>query len=351
MYNPLDSISLEERLNFSSNFGVTRPTILDEIFPDKKTQFWKAEYYRLMTGSAVPKVALVHALDTEARIGRRPGFERVLTEKLFIKEKLNQSEKLRQAIENGVPESEVLTDFVFNDSANLFEAVLARTKVMKGQVMSDGAIDIDENNVKMTIDFGVPSENKVSLGDWSNPDYDIMGDLQKMVDIATDNGYVVNRMITSLKQINNMRKNKQMQVAVLGASNERLLTKAELATLLMQEYELTIARCDEKFKFEKADGSLATGRYFKEDRVTLYEADQNGRFGVGLWGPTPEEEEYRQFIELTQKSFITLSMWATEDPVAKWTKASGLFIPVTPKASGMVIGTVAAASGAAELGE
>ena len=35
------------------------------------------------------------------------------------------------AIENGVPDDQSLTEFVFDDVSNSFEAVLARTKVMK----------------------------------------------------------------------------------------------------------------------------------------------------------------------------------------------------------------------------
>lgn len=338
-YNILEAISQEERLNFSQDFSVKRPGILDTIFPDVKTDYWKAEYYRLMSGQRLPEIAFVHALDTEAEIGSRPGFEKVLTEKLFIKRKLNQSESLQQAIENGVPDNEALTNFVFDDATNLFEGVLARTKVMKGQALSTGKLVIKENKVDMTIDFGVPSELKVTLTDWSDPSSDIMGDIQKMVQLAEDNGYVVNKAITSLKMINYMRNNTAMQTAVLGAANKKLLTKQELANFLMQEYGITIDRCDEKFRY-RSKGVVKTGRYFKEDVFTLYEADTNGSFGTGLWGATPEEKEYRQFIQQQNRSFITLSMWATPDPVAVWTKASGMFIPVVPKANGgMVIGT------------
>ena len=87
-FNILESITQEERLNFSQDFSVKRPGILDTIFPDVKTQYLKAEYYRLMAGQRLPEVAFVHALDTEAEIGTRPGFEKVLTEKLFIKRKI-----------------------------------------------------------------------------------------------------------------------------------------------------------------------------------------------------------------------------------------------------------------------
>lgn len=339
-FNVLESITEEERLNFSQSFDVKRPGILDTIFPDIKTQYLKAEYYRLMAGQRLPEVAFVHALDTEAEIGTRPGFEKVLTEKLFIKRKINQSERLRQAIENGVPDNEALKNFVFDDAANLFEGVVARANVMKGQFLSTGAVTVKENHVDMGIDYGVPTTAKVTLTNWATPEADIMGDIQKMVTVAEDNGYVVNKALTSLKMINYMRNNTAMQTAVLGAANKRLLTKQELANLLMQEYAITIDRCDEKFRFRKADGSLKTGRYFKEDVFTLYEADANGSFGTGLWGVTPEELEYRQFIQEENRSFVTLSMWATQDPVAVWTKASGIFVPVAPKANGgIVIGT------------
>ena len=339
-FNVLETITEEERLNFSQSFDVKRPGILGTIFPDTKTQYLKAEYYRLMAGQRLPEVAFVHALDTEAEIGSRPGFEKVLTEKLFIKRKINQSERLQQAIENGVPDDENLKKFVFDDAANLFEGVVARANVMKGQFLSTGIVKIKENHVDMSIDYGVTSDAKVTLTDWSKPDSDIMGDIQKMVAIAEDNGYVVNKALTSLKMINYMRNNTAMQTAVLGAANKRLLTKQELTNLLMQEYGFTIDRCDEKYRYRKADRTLKTGRYFKEDVFTLYEANANGSFGSGLWGVTPEELEYRQFIQEENRSFVTLSMWSTPDPVAVWTKASGMFVPVAPKANGgIVIGT------------
>ena len=341
-FNVLETITEEERLNFSQSFDVKRPGILGTIFPDTKTQYLKAEYYRLMAGQRLPEVAFVHALDTEAEIGSSPGFEKVLTEKLLIKRKINQSERLQQAIENGVPDDENLKKFVFDDAANLFEGVVARANVMKGQFLSTGIVKIKENHVDMSIDYGVTSDAKVTLTDWSKPDADIMGDIQKMVAIAENNGYVVNKALTSLKMINYMRNNTAMQTAVLGAANKRLLTKQELTNLLMQEYGFTIDRCDEKYRYRTADGTLKTGRYFKEDVFTLYEANANGSFGSGLWGVTPEELEYRQFIQEENRSFVTLSMWATPDPVAVWTKASGMFVPVAPKANGgIVIGTKA----------
>lgn len=339
-YNVLQAIDVKERLNYSQNFQVTRPTVLDRIFPDQKTDYWKAEYYRLMNGAALPDVAFVHALDTEAEIGQRVGFDKVEVEKLFIKRKINQTESLQRAIEHGVPDNEALTNYVFDDASNLFEGVLARTKIMKAQALCRGELKIKENNVNMTISYGLDANNKIQFTNWSLPTADIMGDIAKAVAQAEEQGYVVNTMLTSRKQINAMRSNEAIITAVVGIQ-ARQLTKQELANFLMSEYGLTIEVCDEKFRYKKANGTFATGRYFDEDKVSFFEAEANGSLGAGLWGVTPEELEYRQFIEKSNRSFITLSMWATPDPVAVWTKASGLFIPVMPKINSLVIGTVA----------
>lgn len=339
-FDILTAIDTEHIIDFMQNYSVTQPTVLDTIFPDEKTPYLKATYYRLMAGQRLPKVAYVHALDTEARIGTRPSFEKVLTEKTFIKEKINQTESLQQAIENGVPNDNSLIKYVFDDAARLFDGVIARTKVMKGQILTTGKIAIYENNIATTIDMGVPSECKVTMSDWSKADADILSDIQKMVDIADDAGYVVNKAITSRTMINYMKQNTAIQAAALGTNNTRILTSQELANLLMQEYGISIDRCDGKYRYDSADGTMKTGRYFKENVFTLYEAEPDGSFGVGLWGATPEELEYRQFLEEENQAFVTLTQWATPDPVAVWTKASGMFIPVVPKAvGGIVIGT------------
>lgn len=340
-FNVLDTISVTERVNFSQNFAVARPTVLDTIFPDVKTQHFKAEYYRLMQGQNLPTPAYVHALDTEAHIGTRPSFEKVLTEKLFIKEKINQSEQLQMYITNGVPDDDGLIRWVFDDMGRLSESVVTRTKIAKAQVLSRGEMKIKENNLDMVIDFGIPAEQKIDFGDWSDPEYDIFSDIQIAIKILKDQGKIVNRMLTSDTQIQRMRKNKSMQISVYGNNNVgRLMTLAELRSLMMDEFGVNILTCDEMFSYVKADGTKGNQRYYDENKVTFYIADMSGSAGTGLWGPTPEEAEYTAFLEALQKMYVTVTMWATEDPVAKWTKASGMFIPVLPDPYGILIATV-----------
>lgn len=345
-FNVLDAISVDERLNFAQNFAVARPTVLDTIFPDIKTQHFKAEYYRLMQGQNLPTPAFVHALDTEAHIGTRPTFEKVLTEKLFIKEKINQSERLQMYITNGVPDDDGLIKWVFDDMGRLSESVVTRTKIAKAQALCRGEMRIKENNLDMIIDFGIPADHKISFGDWSDPEYDIFTDIQSAVNVLDGEGKAPNRMITSKTQILRMRRNKSIQMAIKGNLNFGQLVKIEeLQNMLQEEFGVYAVSCDEKFSFVKADGNKENKRYFDENKVTFYTADVSGRAGTGLWGPTPEETEYAAFMEALQKMYVTVTMWATKDPVAKWTKASGMFIPVMPDVYGMVIATVVTGSG------
>ena len=105
MPSVLTMISDRDRLEFSQNYSIQRSYVGDTLFPDIKTENLEAEYERLSEGMELPTAAMVHAFDTEAAIGVRPGFEKVSVEKLLIKEKINQSERLAHLLRKGVRES------------------------------------------------------------------------------------------------------------------------------------------------------------------------------------------------------------------------------------------------------
>lgn len=73
---------------------------------------------------------------TEAHIASRPALERVTVEKLFIKEKINQTESLRQALENGAFNDSALITYVYDDWARLAEGVRCRSEAAKMEVLS-----------------------------------------------------------------------------------------------------------------------------------------------------------------------------------------------------------------------
>ena len=130
MPSVLTMITDKDRLDFSQNYSIARNYVGDRLFPDVKTENLEAEYERLSEGMDLPTAAMVHAFDTEAAIGVRPGFEKVSVEKLLIKEKINQSERLRQLLNHGVRESNLI-DYVYDDMGRLSDSVKTRTEIAK----------------------------------------------------------------------------------------------------------------------------------------------------------------------------------------------------------------------------
>lgn len=339
MPSVLTMISDKDRLDFSQNYSIQRAYKGDILFPDIKTENLEAEYERLSEGMELPTAAMVHAFDTEAAIGVRPGFEKVSIEKLLIKEKINQSERLAHLLNKGVRESR-LVDYVYDDMNRLANSVKTRTEIAKMEVMATGKMTIKENNLDMTIDYGV---NKFkSLTGWDDPSHDILGDIADMLATAKASGYVLNAALTSDKIVGYMLKNEGIVKSVHGVNGAGLIvTRAQLSTLLNELYGITISTDEDMYAVPTADNKGRTPkRFFKEDAFTLYVAGTNGRVGTGLWGVTPEEERQGAFTDVNFKQFITITQWATPDPVAEWTKASGVFIPVLPNPFAMVIGTV-----------
>lgn len=328
-------IDPKDLLSFSQNYSITRNYLGDTIFPDTKTPNLKAEFYRLSDQRMLPTMAQVHAFDTEAHIGQRPSIEKVEMEKLLIKEKINITERANQWLENGAAQDAIVR-YIYDDAGRLAEAVKTRTEVAKMEALCRGKLTINENNVKYTVDYHVPEANSKKL-DWTDPAHDILGDIQDIVDAARLAGQVVTQAFTSTKVIALMRKNEGIQTAIYSALGKgTYVSNTALAGLINDMFGLTITVNDDYYQYEGAKGSLTSKRYFDENKFVL----AGPMLGVGLWGRTPEEMQAGPWTEKSQQQFITVASWTTPDPVAVWTKASGVFVPVIANPNGLFINTI-----------
>ena len=335
----LNMISDADRLEFSQQLSVARPAYIgDRIFPDQKTENLKAEYLRLADGATIPTMATVHAFDTEAEIGTRPALEKTEVEKLLIKRKINQTERMRQLTENGVYADDAVVRYVFDDMRLMAESVKARTEVAKMEVLSTGKMTIKENNLNMTVDYGVPAANtgfKIDFGE----DADVIGQIQAIADKAASSGHALSEMVLGTKILRKLATNKGIQTLVYGTVGAGTYVTAEkLRALFVDLFGFgQITTNDLRYKVQAANGVDKTMRFFPEDKVAFMSNGTAASFGVGLWGVTPEEADYGQYNEKNATQFITITQWATPDPVAVWTKASGLFIPVLPDPNALFI--------------
>ena len=326
-------------LDFSQNFAVTRANYMGSaLFPDRKTQYIEAEYTRLCRNGNLPMIAQVHAFDTEAVIGSRIPIEKVEIEKLLIKEKINQTERIRE-ITNGM-RMDGVKNYVFDDIARTAEKVVARAEKAKMDAIAKGKFTISENGLSIEVDYGIPEENFVET--FWDEDADIIGDLVGWRDIAEANGVTPDRAVTTQAVIAKMKGNKGIQKALFGANGTGTLpTLAQINSLVQEHVGITIGVNEAKYATFGDNGALSQNRFFPENEFVMFATGANGAIGAGLWGVTPEERvQGGAFDAKRQRQFVTVTQWEAPDPTAVWTKASGLFVPVMPNPYGHIIANV-----------
>lgn len=328
-------------------FDVRRnPDPSDMIFGDEKTENLTARWKTISSQYQIPQMAYFHAFDTETNITRRIPVDTHSIEKGLIKSKINQSERLLELLRTGVSNND-LFQYVVDDAMNLSEQVNTRTKVAKNEVLSTGKFTIKENNLNLTIDYGVPSDHTDYEIDFAK-DADVPAQLQAIIDDATDAGIVITGVYTSKKNLTKIRSHASVQKAINGVNSVgALVTNSQLNAYLNDEYGITqvitndnIYNADNKLG---ADGRpiITTKRYYPADKMTFFSLPSNGRIGTGLWGNPPEV--LNPLISTTSTGvspYIYITQWTEDDPAVLWTKASALFVPVLYNPSSLFLATV-----------
>lgn len=352
--NILGFIPQEEWLDMG--FQVNRPNDpIDSLFTDDKTDNLVAAWQSIASEYQIPVMAQFHGFDTEAQTTFRIPIDNHNIEKGLIKVKINQSERMRALMRAGV-RNDQMYDYVLNDGVRLADQVVTRTKVAKNELMATGKVTIKENNLDLTVDYGVPAANIAYTIDFgAGASSDVPSQIQAIIDDAIDKGVTINGILTSKKNITKMRQNADIQKAIGGnVSLGALVSRPALEAYLEEEFGITqIVENDLTYGASAVIGangrpSITTKRYFPVDKVTFFATNPGGRMGVGLWG-NPPEVDAGQFMEVDtsgQSPYVYISQWMEKDPAVLWTKASGLFMPVLYNPNSLFIASVTETPGA-----
>ena len=332
--------------------GATVPTRqsdpIDGLFGDLKTDNLVAKWESIASQYQIPVMAQFHGFDTEAQTTFRIPIDTRSIEKGLIKVKINQSERLRALKRSGVEGDQALYNYVLDDGIRLADQVVTRTKVAKNELMATGKVTINENNLDLTVDYGVPAAQTALTIDLTL-DADIASQIQAIIDMALDQGVTITGMMTSRKNLAKIRNNSHLQTAINGNIGAgQLIGKAALESYLEEEFGIrTIITNDLTYGASAkigADGRpvITQKRYFPENVVTFFAGNPGGRLGVGLWG-NPPEVDMGQFNPVGPSGvdpYVYISQWMETDPAVLWTKASGLFMPVLYNPNSLFIATV-----------
>lgn len=289
-----------------------------KLFPMVKTPNLKVAMYNLTKGASVPVIALVHAFDSEARIGDRPNYEEVRAELLLIKEKINQGEELRKKVKDmGMDSAErSLLTAIYDDISNEIAKVLTAFERRACEALSTGKCVVDENGAKVTVDFKLDSANKIGFTDWSDPTHDIVADLASLK-VASKNKIV--RQIVSSKILGYMLANDKINA--FAVAKQMPMTQDFVTNYISTALGIEVIVDDRTYKTAYNGGT--EHRFFEED--TVISLTTRGEVGKTLMTATPTEDASK--TDATY-GFVAVHQWTTDDPYTSWTKAEGVGLPV-----------------------
>lgn len=324
----------EQWIQISEDFDYVRATrdfVGLKLFPMVKTDNMKLAVAELAEGADIPVMALVHALDTEARIGDRPDFKEINYELLLVKEKLNQGEALRKKLRDlGMSnEEKTIMNAVFNDAANLISRVLTRFEAMADEALCTGKLEINENNAQYSVDYQLPAEHRLTVTGWDNAAHDILGDLVKIRKVSKNK---IVRAYTSDKVMGYILGNTALQT-IAGKQNV-FATEEWARNYIASVIGIDFVVVGGTYKLSAQD--TTEYNFFKDDVITF--ATTDGTLGNTFVTSSPEED---YGIADRTEGFVSVTQEVKFDPAGIWTKASAIAFPAFSDIKRIYICTVA----------
>ncbi len=346
--NIFGKVAKEDWLEVGSQVPTRQNDPIDRLFGDEKTDNLVAKWESIASEYSIPVMAQFHGFDTEANKTFRIPIDTHNIEKGLIKVKINQSERLRALTRAGVQGDQKLYDYVLQDGIRLADQVITRTKVAKNELLATGKVTIKENNLDLTVDYGVPQAQTQYTLDLTQ-DADVASQIQAIIDAAVDKGVTINGIVTSRKNLTKMRNNKFLQTAINGSiAQGQLVSQNALEAYLNDEFGIdTIITNDLNYGDSATIGSdgrpiISQRKYYPQNKVTFFATNPGGKLGVGLWGDSPEADASGYYKEggSTVSPYVHIMQWMETDPTVLWTKASSLFMPVLYNPYSLFIATV-----------
>lgn len=316
------------------------PMLGESLFPERKIQ--DIEFDMILGRGGVPVSASVHAFDTQTQIASREAIQRGAQALALIKRQIPIREKEIIKIQNPRTDSELefVLSQLYNDSEKMLESVRVRVEAMRMELASTGKVKIEENGVKVTLDYGLPSGNKKSF-DWSNLEKaKPLDDIKTLVKaVKTQSGTVATRALTSSTVIDTICSCLSVRKAIFGTNSDMIVTLEDLNKLLSRMGLPKFVAYDELYRIETAKG-FETKRYFPEKTISIFSSNT---LGETIYGLTAEEIELIGDGNMDEASMIGnifVGSYSTVDPVAKFTKAAATALPSAPHADEIGIAAI-----------
>jgi hypothetical protein len=280
-------------------------------------------------GEGLTDAATVRAYDAESPIGSRPGVTRVTGELPPISRKirLGEYERLRQRRDNSAIRTAILSD-----AERMARAVAARLEMFRGEALYRGSLQISENGVIATVDFGRAAGHTVAPGVlWSTvatatPVADMI--TWRDTYIAT-NGEAPGASITSTTVLGYLQRNAEFRQLASSVTGAPAIVSVATVNQVLQAFGLPPMYI---YDAQVRVNGAAT-RVIPADRFIYVPAPgspdnaASSDLGATLLGTTAESLEPEYGLSGVEPGIVS-GAYSTKDPVAVWTKAAAIGLPV-----------------------
>ncbi len=309
---------------------------LSQYLPDNNIDDLEYRFYK--GGEGLVEAATYRAYDAESPIGSRPGFARTQGELPPLSRKIRLGEydrlRLRQARDR-------IVTGIQTDAERMVKAVAGRVELARGQALVEARVTIDENGVKAQVDFGRKASHTVTAGTvWTDTaNAHPLLDLLAWQDVyVASNGEQPGSILMSRQVFNLLLRNAEFRSLAITNGFTPALISADAVRSTLAAYGLPNVEINDQ-QINTAGGN--TVRPIPANKVVMLPANP-ADLGATLWGTTAESLEPEYGIDAADAPGIVAGEYHTFDPVAVWTKAAAIALPILAQPNLTLTATVTA---------
>lgn len=227
-----------------------------------------------------------------------------------------------------------LLNRVYDDASHLVENAEMTQEAINAQVFTTGALSLSSNGQSYKYDYKIPTNHKVTATTkWSVATANAVKDISTWKKIIRDErGTMPTEMYLNSTTLEYLADTDAIKNAMYVFANGTVTPTAEEVQAFLERklaikifvYDQGYANSEHKFVPFIADGTVVL--------------TPDGYIGKGWSAETPEESDATDVY--TVGNGIALTTWRQQDPVAKYLKASMLYLPSFERKDEVIIASV-----------